>query len=396
MKLGYNWVRGPFEMIDQIGSGRLVERLEKEGWHVPEYLRALEGRPVYAVEGSQLMVRHWGGGLEPVDLPDGVVRFHMTRCTLKPVLENEGASLFHLENGVRLVEFHTKANALDDNCMKIVHAAANDPGPGVIVHNDAQHFSAGVNLERFLEMIEAKDWNGIDHFLERFQMAVEALMYCKAPVIGAPSGLALGGGFEVLAHCDKLVAHTNSVLGLVEASVGLVPGGGGVKETYWRWFQASGDWALAARKTFDQVGYSKTATSPDEAIPLKYFLPERDTQIMNRDRLIEASLKAIDRLSRTYAPREKPQFLLAGGAAYAEMVEFLETGREKGMFYDHDVTVAKQIAWIVTGGQDSDPLEVSEYDMYGRERTAFVELARTPQTLERITKLLRHGEAVRN
>ena len=89
---------------------------------------------------------------------------------------------------------------MHDSCMEIVHAAAKDPGPGIIVHNDAQHFSAGVNLERFLAFIEAEDWDGIDQFLTRFQDAVEALLYCDAPVVGAPSGLAIGGGYEVLAH----------------------------------------------------------------------------------------------------------------------------------------------------------------------------------------------------
>ena len=396
MKLGYNWVQGPFEMIDTIGSGKFVERLEKEGWHVPEFLRECAGEQFYQVVDGHLNVRHWGGGLKPVDLPDGVVRFHMLRRTLDPVSENVGASLFHLEDGVRLVEFHTKANALDADCMAIVREAASDPGPGIIVHNDAQHFSAGVNLERFLEMIEAQDWNGIDAFLSDFQEAVEALLYCDVPVVGAPSGLAIGGGYEVLAHCDAVVAHSNSVLGLVEASVGLVPGGGGVKETYLRWHQATGDWETAARNTFNQVGYAQTATSPDEAIPMKYFMEGRDRQVMNRDRLIEGARKALAGLAPNYKPREKPTFELAGGEAHASMVEFLEKGREKGIFFPHDVTVATAIAKIVTGGEGSNRAQVTERDMYARERASFLELARTPETLERITQLLRNGNAIRN
>ncbi|MEM9278110.1 MAG: 3-hydroxyacyl-CoA dehydrogenase NAD-binding domain-containing protein [Pseudomonadota bacterium] len=396
MKLGYNWVQGPFEMIDTIGSGKFVERLESEGWHVPEFLRNNAGKPFYEADGGILKVRHWDGALYPVNLPDGVVRFHMTRRTMQPVSENAGASLFHLEDGVRLVEFHTKANALDSDCMKTVAEAAADPGPGIIVHNDAQHFSAGVNLERFLEMIEAENWDGIDNFLLGFQEAVEALLYCDAPVVGAPSGLAIGGGYEVLAHCDKVVAHSNSVLGLVEASVGLVPGGGGVKETYLRWHEATGDWAKAARKTFDQIGYSLTATSPDEAIPLKYFVDGRDTQVMNRDRLIEGAREALTALGNGYAPRKKPAFKLAGGEAHAEMVKFLNDGKEKGWFFPHDVTVATAIAKIVTGGDDAGQDEVSETDMYARERASFIELAKTPETRERITQLLRNGRSIRN
>ncbi len=396
MKLGYNWVQGPFEMIDVIGSAKFVERLQSENWYVPEYLRDLDGQPVYAVKNKTLKVRHWGGDLHPVKLPEGVTRFHMLRRTLVPVFENAGASLFHLDDGTRLVEFHTKANALDADCMDVVNRTAYDPGPGIIVHNDAQHFSAGVNLERFMEMIEAKNWDGIDAFLLGFQKAVAALCYCPVPVVGAPSGLAIGGGFEVLAHCDMVVAHANSVLGLVESVVGLVPGGGGVKEIYWRWYQHTGDWEKAARNTFNQIGYGQTASSPDEAAPLMYFLPERDRQVMNRDRLIEGARAALGDLATGYKPRESPEFELAGGAAYAEMVEFLEKGVAKGMFFPHDLTVGSAIARIVTGGHDSGKDLVSEEAMFARERSSFIELAKTPQTLERIKHLLRVGTALRN
>ena len=125
------------------------------------------------------------------------MRFSLTRRTLTPVSTNDAASLFALEGNLRLIEFHSKANALTDESMQIVAAAAKDHGAGIIVHNDAQHFSAGVDLNAFRTMIEAKDWDGIDRFLWRFQMAVKAWKYTPVPVVGAPSGLGVGGGFEV-------------------------------------------------------------------------------------------------------------------------------------------------------------------------------------------------------
>lgn len=395
MKLGYNWVQGPFEMMDAIGADRLVARLEADGRHVPQFLREAAGDTFYKPQGRQLLVRHWGGEYKPAKLPDGVVRFHMLRRTMQAVTENGSASLFHLDGGVRLVEFHTKANALDGPAMEIVAAAAADPGPGILVHNDAAQFSAGVNLNRFLEMIEAGDWNGIDTFLSAFQQAVRDQLYCAAPVVGAPTGLALGGGFEVLAHCDKVVAHANSVMGLVEAMVGVVPAGGGVKETYWRWYQRTGDWDKAAWAAFNQVGYSQTGSSPAMSAELAYFDPQRDVQVMNRDRLVEAGLAAIAELAPGYAPRTPPEFQLAGSDSYAAMVSFLEKGRDKGKFGDHDVTVAKQIAWIVTGGEDGASAQ-SEAEMFGRERAAFINLAKTPQTVERIRHLLATGKPLRN
>ena len=216
------------------------------------------------------------------------------------------------------------------------------------------------------------------------------------PVIGAPSGLSIGGGYEVLAHCDKVVAHANTVFGLVEASVGVVPGGGGVKETYLRWYQATGDWSQAARKTFDQVGYAQTASSPDEAATMQYFVPGRDEQVMNRDRLIEEALSSLAELAVDYRPRAKPEFMLAGGEAHQTMVDFLAEGQKKGWFFPHDVTVATAIAGIMTGGEQSGQDTVSEADMYARERAAFVALAKTDETRERITQLLRHGKSIRN
>jgi len=396
MKLGYNWVRGPFELIDEIGSEAFVARLEDEKRPVPEFLRDARGDAFYKVDGKALKVRHWDGSYHPVKLPEGVVRFHMMRRTLKPIMENASASLFHLDGGVRLVEFHSKANALDGDSMKIVAAAAAEPGPGIIVHNDGQHFSAGVNLERFLEMIEAENWTGIDSFLHDFQRAVEALLYCNAPVIGAPSGLAIGGGYEVLAHCDQVVAHSNSVLGLVETVVGVVPGGGGVKETYLRWHNRLGDWGEAAWNTFNQIGYGQTGTSPDLAAKLAYFEPDRDSQVMNRDRLVEAALKQLAELAKSYKPRSRPEFQLAGGESYDKMVAMLEKGREKGWFFPHDVTVASQIGWIVTGGKDAEVSKASETDMYAREREAFIRLARTPETRARIRGMLSGAGVPRN
>ncbi|MCH2553974.1 MAG: 3-hydroxyacyl-CoA dehydrogenase NAD-binding domain-containing protein, partial [SAR116 cluster bacterium] len=192
MKLGFNWQRGPFEMIDAIGHERMAELFAEAGVETPAVLT--EGGEFYRAEGRTLEVRHAGGGYHQVSLPEGVMRFHMTRRTLTPITANNSASLFALEGDLRLVEFHSKANALTDESMEIVAAAAADHGKGIIIHNDAQHFSAGVDLNAFRAYIEAEDWDGIDGFLDRFQKAVCALKYTPVPVVGGPSGLAAGGG----------------------------------------------------------------------------------------------------------------------------------------------------------------------------------------------------------
>ena len=393
MKLGFNWVRGPFEMIDALGSDMVAAYLADAGHNVPEALK--NNAPFYSVSNKQLMVRHADAQSYPVELPEGVVRFSMSRQALTPIKENWSASLYPLENDFRLIEFHSKANALTDASMEIVAAAAASPGRGILVHNDAQHYSAGVDLNEFLRLIDEQDWAGIDQFLSRFQTAVKALKYCNAPVIGAPSGLALGGGFEVLMHCDKLVVHSNSVLGLVESAVGLVPGGGGVKETYLRWFQIKGDWQEAAWHTWMNIGYGASGSSPLMAERLAYYRPDHDTSVMNRDRLVTQACQELDAMATGYTPPVEPEFVLAGGDILQRMSLFMDEGIERGDFYPHDKTVAMHIATIVCS-DDGEPQKASEDDLYARERAAFIKLAKTPETRARIHSMLHETSLIRN
>ena len=393
MKLGFNWQRGPFELIDAIGPKRLTAMLDEVGLAVPPIMDS--GTPFYKADGSTLTVRHGGGAYEPVRLPEGVIRFHMTRQTLTPIISNNAASLFALDGDLRLVEFHSKANALTDESMEIVAAAANDHGAGIIIHNDAQHFSAGVDLNAFRALIEAGDWDGIDAFLWRFQDAVRQLKYTPVPVVGAPSGLAAGGGFEVLAHCDKLVVHTNSVMGLVEAAVGVVPGGGGIKETYLRWHDAKQNWDEAAWQTWMNIGYGATGSSPQLSARMQYFLDGRDETVMNRDRLLTRAFAIIGEMQAGYKAPAEPVANLADPALAEKMSQFMQDGVDRGDFMPHDKTVAMEIAGVMLRG-DGDNGKADEQEMYARERRAFINLAQTPQTLERISSMLDCGSPVRN
>lgn len=402
MKLGFNWVRGPFEMIDALGADIVKSLVEEAGLPQPMALLAsVKNGPFYTVDGNRLTVRGFtnndtNGHPAPVVLPEGTVRFHMTKRAMTPVAGNASASLYALEGDLRLVEFHSKANALTGASMEIVAAAANDHGKGILIHNDAQHFSAGVDLNRFRAFIEAQDWDAMDGFLNDFQQAVKALKYAPVPVIGAPSGLSLGGGFEVLMHCDQLVAHTNTVFGLVETAVGVVPSGGGVKETLWRWYQATGDWEKAAWETWMQVGYGQTGTSPDLSARYQYFRPGYDVEVINRDKLVTTATQALEKMQSNYAAPSAPQFELPGNRLIAKMADFMDKGISDGLFFPHDKTVAMQVAEIVVSPDADTPLPQSEQDMYDRERRAFLTLAKTRESHARIASMLDTGTALRN
>ena len=393
MKLGFNWQRGPFEMIDAIGPSRMAALLKEADLDVPPVL-ATEA-PFYQPDGDVLTVRQADGSQSPVRLPAGVMRFHMTRQTLTPIASNNAASLFALDGDLRLVEFHSKANALTDESMEIVAAAADDHGKGIIIHNDAQHFSAGVDLNAFRSLIEASDWDGIDAFLARFQDAVCKLKYTPVPVVGAPSGLAAGGGYEVLAHCDRLVVHTNSVMGLVEAGVGVVPGGGGIKDTYLRWHAAKGSWDEAAWQTWMNIGYGATGSSPQLSARMMYFRDGHDETVMNRDRLLPRAIEMIAEMQDGYKTPPPPVAQLADGGLAEKMEDFMQQGIDRGDFFPHDKTVAMAIASVMLRGS-GDGETADEAALYVRERAAFIRLAQTSETHERIRTMLDEGAAVRN
>ena len=252
----------------------------------------------------------------------GVTRFSEMRRTLSPVLENKVASYFTLPGDVGLVEFHSKANTLDGESMQLIAGAvehATDNCRALIIHNDAQHFSCGVNLESVLDFIVRDDMDGIDRFLDHFQQTVLSLRDAPIPVVAAPSGLSLGGGFEVVLHCDKVIFHANSVTGLVESLVGVVPGGGGVKEMVYRWSEREGDVTKGAWQAFMNVGYGKTARSPLEAEPLALFRSGVDEYVMNRDRLLDTATKAALSMTTSCEPSARGSLVMPGREARQEM-----------------------------------------------------------------------------
>lgn len=399
MKLGYNWIQGPFEMLDAMGVDRFVARLEDEGRDVPAFLKTARGKSFYRVDNGRLEHLLANSNYRELRRAPGIIRFSEERRKLTPVLKNNVASYFVLENDVGLVEFHSKANTLDGESMLLIEDAvshASENCKALIVHNDAQHFSCGVNLESVLDFIVSEDMDGIDQFLWHFQQTVLSLKQAPIPVIAAPSGLSLGGGFEVVLHSDKVIFHANSVTGLVETLVGVVPGGGGVKEMLYRWSELKGDTGKGAWETFMNIGYGKIARSPLEAKPLAMFRTGIDEYVMNRDRLLDTAINAALAIAPSYTPTRRGSLGMVGGAVWQEMIEWLEKAHDKGYLTPHDVTTGTQVAMIVTGGDVDADTEMSEQDLFDLERKAFITLAKMPQTRARIEHMLTFGSPLRN
>ncbi len=412
MKLGYNWVSGPFELMDEIGVDYFVYRLQEEGREVPEILmQAQEDESdtcFYRVENGVYQNRLWKEDStgtttwKTIDRGEGLTRFMETRKTLTPIKANDAASWYAYKE-VALVEFHTKANALNTDSMSILSDALDgvtEQGlKGLIIHNDAQHFSCGVNLEDVRGFIVNDDFSGLDTFLDHFQQSVHKMAVADFPVVVATPGMSIGGGFEVVLHAHHVVAHANSVMGLVESMVGVIPGGGGCKELLYRWTEKLGlqttDISEAAWKTFMCIGYGKTASSPMLAEDMA-MLRDSDEYLMNRDRMLDKALDYIHSGAKAIH-YDRPNLTMPGKAVYHEMAEWLDKGLAKGWFTPHDTVVGRAVASIVTGGEDVEEGTVwSEQDLYDAERRAFLRLAKTEATKARINSMLDLGQTLRN
>lgn len=403
MKLGYNWQRGPFELIDEIGVDAFAARLRREGHGLPDFLDRAAGSRFYRVAGTAYQRRVWqtpDSRWQAVSRPDGVLRWSEISRTLQARQQNASASWYACEE-VAVVEFHTKANALDGDSMVVLADALEAVKPaglrGLVVHNDAQHFSCGVNLDIVRRYARAEDWEGLDAFLAHFQQTVLKMAQADFPVLAAPAGLSIGGGFEVVLHAQRVIAHANSVMGLVESLVGLIPGGGGCKETLYRWVEQLGpetdDIEAAAWRAFKAIGYGRTATSPVQAQE-QAMLGNRDTWLMNRDRQLSAALASI-RQHPTPTGRDRPALRMPGRQVVAAMGDWLDQGLDEGRFTPHDTVVGRAIATIVAGDCEAGTLW-SEQDLFDAERRAFLMLAQTPATQARIDSMLDLGQTLRN
>jgi 3-hydroxyacyl-CoA dehydrogenase len=276
MKLGFNWTKGPFEMLEEIGVNNFFNKVDEYGNNnFLENLAKTKNETFYGERQKYTDIETLGKVKKTATSIDG----------------NNSAQIYRFKD-YNIIEFTTKANTLDYDSMDALKKATDKP---LIIINESMQFSAGVNLSYIMEFADKGDFESIEKFIRYFQETCKHLKYSHHPVISAPSGLTLGGGFEVMVQSNFVASHTNIVVGLVETMVGLVPAGGGCKEMLARWLEtdeAKKDPYYAPLKVFDIIGYAKTATSPNEAEPMKY-LKTKDKKIMNRNSLLEVSKKIL-------------------------------------------------------------------------------------------------------
>jgi len=378
MRLGFNWSKGPFEMLEEIGVANFFNRIESyEGNKFLEELSKTKNEKFHGIRQKYTDIETFGKIKKTATNVDG----------------NNSASIYRF-NDYNIVEFTTKANALDYDSMDALKKATDKP---LIIINESMQFSAGVNLSYTMEFANKGDFKSIEKFVRYFQETCKHLKYSDHPVVSAPSGLTLGGGFEVMVQSNFVASHTNIVVGLVETIVGLIPAGGGCKEMLARWSQseeAKSDPNYAPLKVFDIIGYGKTATSPVEAEPLKYLRPE-DKKIMNRNSLLEIS-KEILNSNKDFKSPEETTFNLPGKVVKEEMIKLLDKLYNDKVILDHGMVVAKELAHVLSGGDTDISKTLSEEDLYKLELDAFMKLIETKETQDRIKHTLATGKPLIN
>ncbi len=401
MRLGYAWKRGPFELADRLGPAYVAGRLRAEGRDVPALLEKVGDGTFYRIADGGLHVFGADGGYRPVERPDGMLLLEDIKRAAQPLESNASASLWDIGDGVACFEVHTRMNALDPDVVALLQKSlklVEKEYRALVLYNEGTNFSVGANLGLALFAANVGVWPMIEGMLENGQKAMKAMKYAPFPVVAAPSGMALGGGCELLLHAAAVQAHAETYAGLVEAGVGVLPGWGGCKEMLVRHTRdgkrPNGPLPPVA-KSFEYISTAAVAKSAQEARDM-HILCAGDGITMNRDRLLyDAKQKALSLLDG-YEKPEPVELNLPGPNGRAALDLAVEGFALQGVALPHDRIVAGEIAAVLTGG-DTDVTEtVSEDRLFALERESFMKLLKTEPTLARIEHMLDTGKPLRN
>ena len=407
LRMGFNWNEGPFELLTEYGMTNYIHRLQDLGIEVPPLLATMSRLKQEPYDSTSSRAYNHEEGMKFINRGEGVRRLGDHKKYANALSRNYASTIWQFNDDARkqrllVCEFHTKANALNGDAMKVLEEAVErlekDDYQGLVVYNEAMNFSAGADLNTMIGLADKEDWNGIDKYLSHFQSVCRKMKYASKPTVSAVAGLAIGGGFEVACQTSRMVAHMNSTLGLVETGVGLVPGGGGCKELLWRWtsdpaFAGKSD--EAALKVFDIIGYGLMAHSPLQAKKHKFFI-EGDVMVLNRDHLLVEAFKQIHELKDGYTPPVKPTFQLSGAETKEKMHQVLLDLEKKSIIFGYDVDIGLHLATVLSGGDTNSSKTLSENDLYKLERQSLINLIQSSKTRDRIHAMLLSGRRLKN
>ncbi len=407
MKAGFGWENGPFEIWDAVGVEKGIALMKAEGKEPAAWVTEM------VANGCTSFYTVQDGATHYYDVPakkqvkkpgqDAFIILDNIRKT-NEVFKNSGVVIEDLGDGILNCEFQSKMNTIGGDVLaglnKAVDLAEKD-FQGLVIGNQGTNFSVGANIGMIFMMAVEQEYDELNMAIKYFQDTMMRMRYSAIPTIAAPHGMALGGGCELSLHADKVVAAAETYIGLVEFGVGVIPGGGGSKEMALRAQDLfhQGDVQLnVLQEHFLTIGMAKVATSAYEAFDFNLLQKGKDVVVVNRDRQIaEAKKHAVLLAEAGYTqPVKRKDVLALGKQALGMFLVGTDSMNASKYISEHDQKIANKLAYVMAGGDLSEPTRVSEQYLLDLEREAFLSLTTERKTLERIQHMLKTGKPLRN
>lgn len=407
LRAGFGWKMGPFEKWDAIGVETALEKMKAEGHEVNSWVNEMVDaghKSFYKVEGG---VKYYydvsSKDYKPVPSLEGRI-FLDTISEDKVVWKNSGTTIKDLGDGILNIEFHTKMNTIGGEVIEGLNKAvdlAEADYKGLVVSNTGDNFSAGANVGMIFMMAVEQEFDELEFAVKRFQDTMMRMRYSSIPVVAAPHNMALGGGCELCLHADKVIAHAELYMGLVEFGVGVIPGGGGTKEFTVRTSDEFRDGDIrinTLRNRFLTVGQAKVSTSAEEAFELGYLRKGTDEYVINRDdQLGYAKQAALMLAQKGYTkPLKRKDIKVLGKEGLGIVYVGANSMKSGNYISEHDQLISEKLGTVMCGGDLSEITEVSEDYLLKLERKAFLELCMTKKTMERLQSMVQKGKVLRN
>ena len=407
LKAGFGWKEGPFEIWNYLGVIEGVQLMKSYNLSVSNWIEEMISKNINSFYSKK------NGFLEYYDITkkkfikkSGQENFIILKNINENqiIWKNDECKINDIGDGILNIEFNSKMNSINQNILQGLNKGINiaeENYNGLVIGNDGQHFSAGADLGMIFMMSVEQEYEELNFAMKLFQDTMMKLRYSSVPVIAAPHGYTLGGGCELCLHCDKVLAYSETYIGLVEVGVGLIPGGGGTKEMALRasdQFKKNDVEVNLMQEYFLNIGMGKTSTSGHEGFGLNYLKKDKDLIIMNKNNQISyAKNIALSMHENGYTkPIKRNDIKVLGQQALGMFYVGADSMLAGGYISEHDKKIAKKIANVLAGGNLSQANLVSEQYLLDLEREAFLSLCGERKTLERIKYMLKNGKPLRN
>jgi len=408
LRAGFAWEVGPFQYWDMAGVTECVELAEKQGESIAAWVKemlASGNSSFYKTEGGKrLCYNPLSKKYEALPGGDSFIILDAYRSQ-KAVYSNSECSLHDIGDGVLCLEFHSKMNAIGEGILRGINDSiqiAEEHGwKGIVIGNNAQQFTVGANLMMVAMMAYEQNWDELNMATNTFQQTSMRIRYSAIPVVIATQGYVFGGGCEFSMHADSVVAAAESYIGLVEVGVGIIPGGGGTKEFALRLsdeIAKEGDVQIPRLiERFKTIATAQVATSAYEAFNYGYLSPQKDSVVHNTARNISEAKKKVLELATDYVmPIQRKDITVLGRTGLGALYVAAHSLKLGNYASEHDILIAKKVAWVLCGGDLTTAQQVSEQYLLDIEREAFLSLCGEQKTLARIQYMLEHGKPLRN